>query len=88
MSAQSDFPNPEAVMIARDPTPAHISPTQWTQAMGIARQVCARIFRDGGAPGDAVVLFGLAPADTALTWDTAVERVATEICAEPMRRAA
>ena len=35
-------------------TPKHINPQQWQHAIGIARQPCARIFRDGGAPADAL----------------------------------
>ena len=72
----------------RDISPDHLSPVQWTQAMGVARQVCARIFRDGGAPADALVAFGMTSDDNALDWDKAVERMANEICTQPMRRAA
>lgn len=68
--------------------PDHISPVQWSQAMGVARQVCARIFRDGGEPGDALVVFGMDAPSTRLGWDQAVERLALEICREPVRRAA
>jgi hypothetical protein len=39
--------------------PDHINPFQWHQAMGVARQACARIFRDGGRPADALAAFGL-----------------------------
>ena len=37
----------------------HVNPLQWHQAVGIARQSCARFFRDGGAPADALLAFGL-----------------------------
>ena len=37
----------------------HINPLQWHQSLGYARQVAARIFRDGGSPLDAMKAFGL-----------------------------
>jgi hypothetical protein len=74
--------------MTRDISPDHISPVQWTQAMGVARDVCARIFRDGGAPADALTAFGLAAEDRQFDWDRAVERMAAELCTQPMRRAA
>jgi hypothetical protein len=36
--------NPEA----KNMTPRYVNPMQWQQAMGYARQACARIFRDAG----------------------------------------
>lgn len=69
-------------------TPDHINPFQWHQAIGIARQACARIFRDGGRPADALKAFGVAKATGALDWGKAVELVAEKICQEPVRRAA
>ena len=39
--------------------PEYLSPIQWQQAIAVSRQECARIFRDGGTPGDALVAFGL-----------------------------
>ena len=30
--------------------PRHLNSVQWEQALGYARQACARIFRDGGSP--------------------------------------
>jgi hypothetical protein len=71
-------------------TPAdHINPLQWHQALGIARQSCARFFRDGGKPADALMAFGL-PADAvpAADWSKAVEAIAEALCAVPVRRAA
>lgn len=71
--------------------PDHINPLQWHQAMGYARQVCARVFRDGGSPADAIEAFGLRiPASEAgaLSWDKTVERVAEVLCAKPLHRAA
>lgn len=67
--------------------PYHINPFQWHQAMGYARQACARIFRDGGEPQDALTAFGLKAATTA-DWAGAVELIARMLCARPLRRAA
>lgn len=65
----------------------HINPMQWNQSVGYARQTCARIFRDGGTPQDALKAFGVAAsADT--DWVKAVDVIAEALCAEPMRRAA
>lgn len=70
-------------------TPEHINPLQWNQAIGIARQSCARFFRDGGRPADALLAFGL-PADSvpAADWSRAVETIAQTLCSAPVRRAA
>ena len=73
-------------------TPRYINPMQWQQAMGYARQACARIFRDGGTPAAAVRAFALAPADPATDpatdWGTAVDRIAQSLCAPALRKAA
>lgn len=70
-------------------TPDHINPIQWNQASSIARQSCARFFRDGGTPADAMRAFGLTPGEAgAAQWDKAVESIAQVLCAAPMRRAA
>lgn len=67
----------------------HINPIQWDQAVGIARQACARLFRDGGSPGDALSAFGLAVADTKTNdWNRAVDAIAQHLCARPMLKAA
>lgn len=68
----------------------HINPLQWHQAMGIARQSCARFFRDGGTPQDAMRAFGLKPETVAAAdWKKAVEAIAGVLCeAQPQRRAA
>ncbi|KWT66241.1 MULTISPECIES: hypothetical protein [Hyphomicrobium] len=67
----------------------HINPLQWHQAMGVARTSCARFFRDGGAPADALLAFGLNADDrTANDWSRAVEAIAESLCAAPMKRAA
>jgi hypothetical protein len=62
-------------------TPNHTNSVQWTQALGYSRQSCARVFRDGGTPADALGAFGL---DTALgeavDWSQAVDRIAAALC--------
>ncbi len=70
-------------------SPDHINPLQWHQAVGIARQTCARFFRDGGTAADAMAAFG-ASADNvpAADWSKAVEAIARVLCAAPDRRAA
>lgn len=70
-------------------TPAHLNPIQWHQALSVSRQTCARVFRDGGTPEEAVAAFGLTtePADK-LSWERAVDLIAAEICAHPIARAA
>ena len=71
----------------REDGPAHINPVQWNQNLGYARQACARIFRDGGQPTDALATFGLDPEDVT-DWSKAVERVAESLTRTPARRAA
>jgi hypothetical protein len=68
--------------------PGHVNPLQWHQAVGVARQSCARFFRDGGSPADALKAFGLAPEATCSDWGKAVEAIAEVLCAAPARRAA
>ena len=70
-------------------SPQHVNPLQWYQAVGIARQSCARFFRDGGTPADALSAFGV-PADAHLAgdWGKAVDAIAEILCAAPVRRAA
>ncbi len=66
-----------------------INPLQWHPAMGVARQICARMFRDGGTPADAVTAFGLQCRDTEmLTWSKAVEAIAHQLCLNAARKAA
>jgi hypothetical protein len=67
--------------------PEHVSPIQWHQAVAVSREQCARIFRDGGAPSDALIAFGLKFEDGA-DWERVVDLVAAELCAHPMARAA
>ncbi len=69
-------------------SPSYINPVQWQQSMGFARQACARIFRDGGNPAEAVRAFGLAQADSATDWSIAVDRIAQSLCASGLRKAA
>jgi hypothetical protein len=82
--------NPSADIEEANPmTPDHINPLQWHQALGVARQSCARVFRDGGKPADALAAFGLeADAPRRQDWAHAVDLIAQSICATPMRRAA
>lgn len=69
--------------------PDHINPMEWHQSLGIARQSCARVFRDGGTPVDALVAFGLkSSAGVDLDWSRVVEIIAQSLCHQPMRRAA
>ena len=67
--------------------PDHINPVQWHQSLGYARQACARVFRDGGAPRDAIGAFGLI-APGGADWSKAVELIAHVLCARPLRKAA
>ena len=66
--------------------PAHINPLQWHQSLGFARQACARIFRDGGSPDDALTAFRVEAGTS--DWSVAVERIAQSLCASPLRKAA
>jgi hypothetical protein len=63
----------------------HITSVQWEQAIGYARQACARIFRDGGSPRAALSAFGLNVADPA-DWSTAVDRIALALCTWQQRQ--
>lgn len=71
----------------RQPNTANINPIEWHQSQGLARQACARIFRDGGSPADALRTFGLADDDRA-DWSRAVERIALAIARPGARKAA
>jgi hypothetical protein len=79
--------DPPASRTVSETSPAHLNPIQWHQSLGLARQVCARVFRDGGRAEDAVAAFGLEPRD-ALTWDKAVELIAEAMSQSPRRKAA
>ena len=69
---------------------SHINPMQWHSALGLARQICARIFRDGGTPVDALTAFGLTAAQPAdgLCWSKAVDTIAERLCHNETRKAA
>ena len=69
--------------------PGHVNPLQWHQSLGVARQSCARFFRDGGSPSDAMLAFGVTGFEGGITdWSKAVEAIANVLCATPDRRAA
>jgi len=65
----------------------NINPLQWHSAIGVARQICARVFRDGGTPADAVTAFGLTHAE-ATSWSKAVDMIAERLCLREIRSAA
>jgi hypothetical protein len=71
-------------------TPNNVNPAQWEQSIGYARAVCARMFRDGGKPADALQAFGLASLDAPKDWAVVVDRIATALATEsnPRRKAA
>lgn len=69
-------------------TPHNINPVEWQQNVGYARLVCARIFRDGGRPGDALAAFGMTEAAAAVDWSQAVDRIAATLSAGSLKRAA
>ena len=68
--------------------PQHINPLQWNEAVAMARQGCARVFRNGGAPTDALASFGLkSDAAPSSDWSKTVDTIAHALC-HTMRRAA
>lgn len=67
--------------------PAFFNPIQWHQAVSVSRQECARVFRDGGSPQDALAAFRLSAAND-VSWEKAVDLIAAELCAHPLPRAA
>ena len=68
--------------------PDYINPPQWQYAMGVARQTCARVFRDGGGPADALEAFGITAPDASSSWNTAVEIIARALCDQTTKKAA
>jgi len=64
------------------------NPLQWMEAIGYARQACARIFRDGGTPSDALLVFGLRSPETCRDWSVAVDRIAESLCTRRLGKAA
>jgi hypothetical protein len=69
-------------------TPNNVNPVQWQQTLGYARNVCARVFRDGGKPADALAAFGLTNIDAPKDWATVVDRIALQLAKSPARKAA
>jgi hypothetical protein len=69
-------------------TPNNVNPVQWQQTVGYARNVCARVFRDGGKPADALAAFGLTNVDAPKDWATVVDRIAMQLAKAPVRKAA
>jgi hypothetical protein len=61
-------------------TAVRMNPQQKAHAVGLARQACARVFRDGGAPSDALEAFGIATDGSAIDWSQAVEMIAAALC--------
>jgi hypothetical protein len=59
-----------------------INPQQKAHATDLARQACARVFRDGGAPIDALEAFGIATDAGATDWREAVELIAAALCTQ------
>jgi hypothetical protein len=83
--------DPASSHLSDDEIPAHVNPILWQQSLGLARQISARVFRDGGNPGDAVTAVGLRAPTRGVTWDKAVELIAAELSrsgASAHRRAA
>jgi hypothetical protein len=61
--------------------PANINPVQWSQAVGLARQAAARVYRNGGSAREAAESFGIRLADVPdLSWDRAIEMMAERVC--------
>ena len=60
-------------------TPQFSTPVQWQQNVGLARTACARIFRDGGSPADALTVFGLDAAHAPHDWAVVVDRIAASL---------
>ena len=70
-------------------TKQHLNPVQYDQFVGYARQACARIFRDGGSPADALKAFGLkSDGEAASDWSRVVEIIAASFASRPLARAA
>jgi hypothetical protein len=87
-SRETTASGPDGIAAAGLP-PAHVNPFEWEQAMGLARQICARIFRDGGTPEQALQACSLAPRAGA-NWSRAVDLIAEAMTtpAASRRRAA
>jgi hypothetical protein len=69
--------------------PDHVNSIQWQSAQGMARQACARFFRDGRTPEDALKAFGVETLEQSeLDWSRAVDTIAQTLCMAQQRRAA
>jgi hypothetical protein len=76
-------------LVPAQPMPAHINALQRHHAQSIARQTCARVFRDGGQPADALQTFNLKLTETQkLGWGRAVELITDSLCQLPLKQAA
>jgi hypothetical protein len=60
--------------------PRHVRPQQWRQAIDVSRETCARFFRGGRSPADAVRAYGI-PASGSATWVHAINVIAEIHCA-------
>ena len=61
--------------------PMNVNPVQWNEAVGYVRQTCARIYRGGGNPREAMQFFGLeTQALPSTDWDRAIETIAWSLC--------
>ncbi len=71
-------------------TPEYVDTLQWHQTIGYARQICARVFRDGGAPCDALKAYGLVRSaeQAGGDWSKAVELIAEVMCSQSQKQAA
>ena len=67
--------------------PRYVNSVQWHQALGYARQVCARFFRDGCSPADAVRAFNLTAGEGLADWSVAVDRIAQVLCTQQRKAA-
>jgi hypothetical protein len=71
------------------PSPAHSNSMQWHHAQGVARQTCARVFRDGGQSADALREFNVRTREAdKLGWGRAVELITESLCQLPLKIAA
>jgi len=59
-------------------TPNNVNPIQWNQSLGYARQLCGRVFRDGGSAKDALAAAGVEVTDEVgvRDWSRAVTLIA------------
>jgi hypothetical protein len=71
------------------PSPAHSNSMQWHYTQSIARETCARVFREGGLPADALQEFDIKSSETSkLGWGRAVELITESLCQLPLKIAA